>query len=242
VNEKLDKKGIKTESNVFKDQRIVHLLSKKEIADSSLELTFEKPQNFEFQPGQYVYLSLNDPVHMEMDISVRPFSIASHPDTDCLSFIMRKSKSSFKKSCEALQSGDKATIYGPTGTFKLNPSSLGIVFLVSGIGISPVLPMLEELKKRNYESPVCLISSNREESRAVFHEQLMEPGLKSYTYIPVFTGTEKRITAETLKKIPGELRELEYYIVGTSNFLNSMTEMLEECGIGSNQINTDNFG
>lgn len=242
VNEKLDKKGIKTESIVFNDQRIVRLLSKKEIADSSLELTFEKPEDFEFQPGQYVYLSLNDPAHTEMDVPVRPLSIASHPDADCLSFIMRKSKSSFKQSCEALQTGERATIYGPAGTFTLNPSSLGIVFLVSGIGISPLIPMLEELKKRSYEGPVCLISSNREESGAVFHEQLKEPGLKNYTYIPVFTGKEKRITAETLKKIPGERKELEYYIVGTSSFLCSMTEMLEEYGIGSKQIYTDNFG
>lgn len=242
VNEKLDRKGIKTESLVFKDQRIVRLLSKKEIADSSLELTFEKPEEFEFQPGQYVYLSLNDPAYMEMDVPVRPLSIASHPDADCLSFIMRKSKSSFKQSCEALQSGDQATIYGPAGTFTLKPSSLGIVFLASGIGISPLIPMLAELKKRNYEGPVCLISSNRKESGAVFHEKLMDPGLKNYTYVPVFTGKEKRITAETLKKIPADLREMDYYIVGTSNFLNSMTEMLEECGIGSKQINTDNFG
>ena len=200
VNDKLDKKGISTEGLRFNDQRTVRLIGKKEIADSSLELTFEKPKDFVFQPGQYVYLSLKDPAYMEMDVPVRPLSIASHPDTDYLSFIMRKSKSSFKQSCEALQTGDKATIYGPAGSFILRPSPKGFVFLVSGIGISPVLPMLGELEKRGYEGPVCLISTNREEKGAAFHEKLMEPKLKNYTYVPVFTGKEKRISAETLKK------------------------------------------
>jgi len=242
INEKLDRKGIKNKEIEYKDSREVGLIRKKDINDLSLELVFEKPGNFEFEPGQYAYLSLKHQEGMALDVPIRPLSIASHPDRNSLSFIMRKSDSSFKKSCENLQKGDRVIIYGPAGTFTLKPSAKGILFLVSGIGISPVIPMLEELNKRNYEGPVCLISSNKEEKGAAFHDWLKDPGLKNYTYIPVFTKNEKRINTETLKKVPANLKELEYYIVGTSSFLNSMNEMLEKIGIDYKNINSDDFG
>lgn len=242
VNENIGRKGVKNKAVAFKDTREVRLISSKEICDSTLELVFEKPEGFRFQPGQYAYLSLMDPKRMEKDVPVRPLSIASHPDKDSLSFIMRKSKSPYKQNCEALQAGDRVTIYGPAGTVVLKPEAKGIVFLVSGIGISPVIPMLAELRKKNFEGPVCLISSNRKESGAAFHEELKNPGLKNYTYIPVFTGLEERIHAETLKEVRADLLEMEYYIVGTSSFLNSMTGILEELGIENRQINTDDFG
>ncbi len=242
VKKQLEKASLTKKVGQYSDPRVVKLLQKKKITAHTLELTFQKPDGLMFEPGQYAFVSLQNPAYTHSDIPVRPFSIASHPLEENLRFVMRSSDSSFKRSCEALQPGDFATIYGPVGEFTLNPESAGVVFLVSGIGISPVIPMLRELEQQAYNKPVYLFYSNKTEKTAAYHPQLANPGIKKYSYVPVFTGREDRINADTLKKTVTDLLALDFYIVGTSGFLNSMVEMLHKSGVTDGHIHTDDFG
>ena len=242
VGKQLEKvKGTQNKAQ-FSDEREVELLQNTELNANTLELVFQKPPGFNFQAGQYAYVSLQNPACKNADIPVRPLSISSHPSEGHLKFIMRNSNSSFKKSCEALKPGNKAIIYGPLGTFTLKGDSAGIVFLVSGIGISPVLPMLRELELQNYKGPVYLFYSNKNEDRAAFHNQLNRTGLDNYRYVPVFTGSEERINIQSFKKYISNVKEPDYYIVGSTGFLNSMFEMLQTNGVAASHIFTDDFG
>jgi all-trans-retinol 13,14-reductase len=242
VKKQLKKRPQIKKEGRYSDQREVKLLQKMNLSTATLELTFQKPPEFNFEPGQYAFVSLSNPTYKTLDMPLRPLSIVSHPSEDHLRFVMRSSSSSFKKSCEALQAGDLATIYGPIGEFTLKPKSTGVVFLVSGIGISPVLPMLRELEQQEYAKPVYLFYSNKTEDSATYHQQLKNSGIKNYTYVPVFTGSEERIHINTLKKTVGDLPDLDFYIVGSSGFLNSMLEMLEKNRVPAEHIFTDDFG
>ena len=242
IKKQMVKGGPAKKEEQYSDQRVVNLLQKEYISDQTLELIFQKPPGFKFQAGQYAYVSLNNPAYTAADIPIRPLSIASHPSEDHLKFVMRSSNSSFKRSCEALQPGDCATIYGPTGEFTLKPRNSSLVFLVSGIGISPVLPMLRELAQQSHENPVHLFYSNKKEDTAAYHRQLSNPGILKYSYVPVFTNTDGRINEKILQKRLSNLLKPEYYIVGSSGFLISMVEMLEKSGVRADQIHTDDFG
>lgn len=238
----LDKENPVRKKGHYSDSRIVNFLDKREIATQTLELSFQKPAGFHFQVGQYAYVKLLNPAHEELDIPIRPLSIASHPDEENLRFVMRKSESAYKRSCTLLNQENSATIYGPVGDFFLNPDSGGMVFLASGIGISPVLPMLRELEKQQYKNPVYLFYSNKNLESAAYHNKLEKSEIANYTYVPVFTESEQRINREKLKKIIPDLMKLDYYIVGSSGFLDSMTEVLQENGVKSAQIFKDDFG
>ncbi len=242
IRKVLDKESPGQKKGLYSDQRIVKFLGKREIATQTLELTFQKPEGFNFQAGQYVYLNLLNPAHEELDIPIRPFSIASHPDEETLKFVMRESKSAYKRSCAQLDQDDLATIYGPLGDFFLNPDSAGIVFLVSGIGISPVIPMLRELEKKQYKNPVYLFYSNKNIQAAAYHKQLIKTEIAYFSYVPVFTESEQRINSVKLKENIPDLEIYEYYLVGSSGFLDSMTDVLQENDVKSRQIFKDDFG
>ena len=94
----------------------------------------------QYKAGQYAILSLNNPRYTELDMPLRPLSMVSHPDEDTLQFAMRLSDSSFKKSVAAMAIGETATIFAPMGNFTLKAKNKRIVFLASGIGITPVTP------------------------------------------------------------------------------------------------------
>ena len=97
------------------DERIVKLLSRKEIDSNKIELSFEKPEGFQHQNDQFAILNLLEPKAVELDLPYRWLQIASAPEEPRLRFCIELKESSFHKSCQLLTVGDKALIFGPTG-------------------------------------------------------------------------------------------------------------------------------
>lgn len=221
------------------DDTSVKLIEKNIVATNTLELVFEKPKDFIFKPGQYAILSIDKPTNTNNDIPHRALSIASHPDENLLRFSMRKSESGFKQSCDLMQQNDTATIFGPMGEFLLSETPEPIIFLVSGIGITPIIPMLKELEKTNFKQPVFLFYSNKTKESSAYLDYLEK--LQQYKFIPVFTSTDKRIDKDLIVKYAGELNQYSYYIVGTSEFTNGMRELLQN-NVESSKIKIDDFG
>jgi phytoene dehydrogenase-like protein/ferredoxin-NADP reductase len=221
------------------DDRSVKLIEKNIVATNTLELVFEKPKDFVFKPGQYAILSIDKPSSTNNDIPLRALSIASHPDENLLRFSIRKSESGFKQSCDLMKQNDTATIFGPMGEFLLSNTAEPIIFLVSGIGITPIISMLKELEKTNFKQPVLLFYSNKTKESSAYLDYLEQ--LKQYKLIPIFTNTDKRIDKDLLVKHAGDLKKYTFYIVGTSEFTNGMTLLLQN-HVESSKIKIDDFG
>lgn len=233
----------KTYQNLFlEDSRSVKLLGRRTLAENSIELIFEKPPGFYHKAGQYAILRLNKPKKNDMDLPFRSLSIVSHPHEPTLRFAMRMSESCFKQSCAQMDVGEEATIFGPTGKFLLNPGAEHIVFLICGIGITPVLPMLKELEEKQFKGLVYLFNSNRTTSSAAYQSELESIKIINYTHIPVFTSIDKRIDIDLLKHHLTDLHRYDYYLVGTSPFLISMKQLLNKEGVSVAKIKMDDFG
>ncbi len=225
------------------DERTVRLVNKTDIAKDAVELTFEKPAGFTHEPGQHVVLKLTDPETNELDMPFRPLSIVSHPEEPVLRFAMRSSKSSFKKSCDHLKAGDQALIFGPIGDFGLSGNTEeNIVFLVGGIGITPVIPMLKELQRNGHKGKVVLFYSNKEPSSTAYLDEIESDHPDDFTLVDVYTRRDKRIDEAFLKERLGELKEYSYYIVGATSFVDSMKGLLLPNGVGSSQLKVDDYG
>lgn len=122
----------------------VKLISKKYISENTIELTFEKPEKFQYKAGQYTILSLINPKYTDLDLPHRPLSLVSSPYENVLKFAMRISNSSFKKSVTAMEIGDEVCIYGPMGDFTIDIKNMqNIVFFAAGIGITPIISILK---------------------------------------------------------------------------------------------------
>lgn len=230
------------DTRILQDSRVVKLLEKKFICENTIELTFEKPLGFFHAAGQYAILRINHPKVTELDLPFRSLSIVSHPDEPTLRFAMRKSGSSFKKSCAEMEIGYEATIFGPTGEFFVNSDAARVVFLVSGIGITPVMPLLKEIEKKRFKGDVFLFYSNKTTSSEAYGAELKNLEITNYTYTPIITSTEKRLGLELLEAHLKDLQNCHYYAVGTSPFLNAMRDLLNKAGVDYSRITMDDFG
>ena len=216
------------------------LIERNNIAENTVELIFTKPDDYNFKIGQYTFLNVGD--NPDDKTFSRALSIASHPDEDILRFVMRISDSEFKKRCLEMKYGDKATITQSIGSFGFKFSNKEIVFLISGIGIAPIIPMLMELEKINYQGKVSLFYSNRTLAKTTYNEKLQNFNIKNYNYNPVFTGIQPRINIDLLKEKLDDIYNAHYYIIGTSDFIKTMKTLLEENHIDKNHYLVDNFG
>ncbi|WP_339011226.1 ferredoxin--NADP reductase [Fusobacterium animalis] len=215
------------------------LIERNNVAENTFELIFTKPDDYFFKIGQYIFL---DVAHKGENKIARALSIASHPDENILRFVMRISDSDFKTRCLEMKKGDNATITQATGNFGFKFSDKEIVFLISGIGIAPIMPMLMELEKINYQGKVSLFYSNRTLAKTTYHERLQDFNIKNYNYNPVFTGIQPRINIDLLKEKLDDIYNSNYYIIGTSDFIKTMKTLLEENHIDKKNYLVDNFG
>jgi len=103
------------DDKTYVDDRIVPLRERKQIDEKSVELSFKKPANSQPEEGRYVCLNLLHPKVTDLDLPYRWLPIASSKDEDNLRFHIELDGSSFSKSCELLDSGDVALLFGPKG-------------------------------------------------------------------------------------------------------------------------------
>jgi ferredoxin-NADP reductase len=141
-----------------------------------------------------------------------------------------------------MEPGEEATIFGPTGKFVINWDVKNIVFLISGIGITPVVPMLKELEENQFTGKVFLIYSNKTKNSTAYDDELKNIKLTNYNYLPIITSETKRIDSELLKRHLKDLNNYEYYLVGTTPFLKAMKLILMNEGVDLTKLNEDDFG
>jgi hypothetical protein len=99
----------------YVDHRIVTLLERKKIDDKTLELSFVKPADTKPKKGKYACLNLLNPKVTELDLPYRWLPLASSQEEDSMRFHIELDGSSFSKSCELIDKGDEAIVFGPKG-------------------------------------------------------------------------------------------------------------------------------
>ena len=153
------------------------LIDRTQVADGTLAFAFERPAGFEFTAGQYLTITLPDPLYTDEKGNSRTFSIASPPqDAGRLVIATRMTGSALKRSLAEAPLGTPVSIFGPAGDFTLGPDPTPVVFIAGGIGITPFRSMLLDAAARGLPHRITLIYSNRTPEGAPFHEELARPG------------------------------------------------------------------
>lgn len=137
------------------------------IADDLFELTVRRSggEPLAFRAGQFVWLAVAPRLFPLFD---HPFSIASSPAAGPeLRFIVKQA-GDFTNRIASLTPGTRVGIDGPHGSFVLDDLDADAILLVAGgIGIAPVLSLLDDLAARRDPRPVRLIYRGASPSRMV---------------------------------------------------------------------------
>jgi ferredoxin-NADP reductase len=233
---------------------ICKLQDRKEVAEGTMALRFEKPSGWAFKAGQYLDMTLLDPPESDAAGNVRSFSIASAPHEETLMVATRMRDTAFKRVLRMMPIGAPVRIEGPSGDLILQKDlTRAAVFLAGGIGITPFRSIVHWAAKEKLPNRIVLFYSNRRPEDTLFLTELqsLERDNPKYKLIASMTEMEKSHqpwNGETGLIDQGMLgRHLKdaaspiYYVAGPPAMVKGLHEMLSKAGLDDDDIRVEEF-
>lgn len=211
---------------------VLKLLETIELGQDYVLFQFEKPQDFDFEEGQYgVFL------HVDKEIEgrrMRAFSFASSSDRTTLDIATKivDEPSDFKQKMMELKPGDTMTVDGPMGNFihdKVRPN----VLIAGGIGITPIRSILQQY---GGQTRFHLVYSERHH-HFPFQKELEDMPNVNDIYVSGIETTTGAIEAAVANHGNGAA----YYISGSPGFITGIKAILEDLSVDSGNITFDRF-
>ena len=202
---------------------------------------------FHFKPGQFVHIKAPLFVNLES----HPFSIVSSPLAhDKLEFCIRAC-GDWTNSFVKLLDGAELQIAGPFGTFSWEDSLTNAVFLAGGVGIAPVMSMLNYLSQQKINLNLLLLYGNRTETTIVYKKELEEltKKINSLKIVHILSdispnnpwkGYRGFVTPNILKKEVDFSLDPTFFICGPPIFITKMEDLLRSnFSIGEQKIKSE---
>ncbi len=202
-----------------------------------------------FAPGQFAWLRLDRSVAAEE----HPFTIASGSHTGHRPEFTIRHNGDFTSTMGRLRPGSPVWIDGPHGSFTADfLAATGLVMIAGGVGITPMMSMLRTLAHRRDRRPHRLVVVAGTADELLFRTELAVLRRQlNLTVIevlrrphPGWDGFAGRVDARLLAAVlPGPFRrnQLDYFVCGPPALVDSVTVALEELGIPTPRVHTEQF-
>lgn len=211
----------------------------KNLQDDYYEFSFKKNKSFTWEAGQYTHLSL--PTRTVEGKQNRAFSMTTLPSDEDVVFCTRTGSefSSFKKELFSLEKGETVVSDGALGEFTLpdKDEEKPLVFVVGGVGITPIHALVKELINREYKGEITLLYSSRDFYFFKDFFEECETSLLNFKFIKVQHKDE--VNEETAKLVDKYKNEGLYFISGSPKFVNGMDDKFKELGVKEDQLKED---
>jgi ferredoxin-NADP reductase len=232
----------------------VKLKAQKTLCAGTTAFYFEKPEEFEFEAGQFFNFTLLSPGETDLEGNTRALSIASAPHERNLMVAMRLRTTAFKRTLNSLPLGSELLLQGPFGWMTLpRNSTRPAVLLAGGIGITPFRSLVRSEAESLSARRILLFYSVRVPEEAAFLEELreVEQYNRRYKLICTVTQPEKsrmawlgetgRISMQMLSKWIPDLSVPIYYIAGPPAMVTAVRQMLVGSGVAEEDIRAEEF-
>lgn len=230
----------------------IKLKKKEEVADDTFAFYWEVPEDFTFKAGQFAEFTLIDPPQTDEEGNTRVFSFVHSPYEKEIVTATRIRDSAFKQTLRDLEEGTEVTCAGPFGGFTLHKTeSTPAVFVIGGIGITPVRSMIAQALNEGTKHDITLLYSNKTPQDAPFLEEFEQMAKEhgNFHFVPVMTRTSEdewdgesgHIDADMLKRHVDDVAKPIYYLSGPANMVQAMNDMLVEAGANEDNIRLEEF-
>lgn len=215
----------------------VYFERREEIGSATWQYFFEAEKPFDFVPGQYVSLNLENVV-CDNRGSSRTFSLTSLSDDASLSFVTKHFglQTPYKSSLELLKPGDTARIGDAMGDLVLPKSKdVPLVFIAGGIGIASYASMFTYLLKQKEERSIFLFYYVRSRHEMIFRELFDSYPLsgKDIALAPNHIRAE-----DVMSSVPTDSL---FYLSGSQQFVEDLREGLGDLRVPHSRIVFDYF-
>lgn len=220
------------------------------VGERAVEMTLHGPAatRLRFRAGQFIWMTLaphRPPFHDH------PFSIASAPaDLPRLRLLINE-VGDCTRTFERIAPGTRIAIDGPHGSFIVPPDKAPVLLIAGGIGIAPLLGMIEEAAANGDPRPFRLLYAARGERHLVCLDRLrdLQARLDLSVRCLVDNGPrEEQVGAGPLQAshirdfVDGvDIGEAVALVCGPPPMMEVVTDALLEAGVGKNAILYERF-
>ena len=199
----------------------------------------EKPEGFDFTPGQAVNLSINDP---EWKNELRPFTFTNQKETKNLEFIVKiySEHKGVTNKLAGINTGAELILHDVFGAIHYEKPG---IFIAAGTGITPFLASFRDLYKNNNLRGNKLIFLNKtsldiiafNELNRMFKEDIMH--VLTREGVVGFKG--RRIDRNFLIENISDFSQ-HFYVCGPTDFVGDVLRILKDLGASSDSLVFEN--
>jgi len=218
--------------------------------ESVSSFRFIPQEKIDFVSGQFlrVFFDPDNPQNKELN---KFLSFSCAPGKEYFEVSKKNSGSAFCQRLFGLQPDDPVLIKAPMGKCVLKAEQKKICFLIGGIGITPVISMLETICQQKLDHDTVLIYSNLTEDGIAFRPELDQWAADCPTIKVVHTVVDEPPKSEGVlsglidqemitSQVPGVLAR-DIFIFGPPVMVDAIKNLCKDLGISDDKINLERF-
>lgn len=230
---------------------------KKEITGSDIAAFTVQPESASFDvsslplvAGQYITVK-TDPEDSD-HIALRHYSLYSVDSSEGLKFAVRRDNKNEHRGLvsnhlhDHVEVGDTVLLSAPAGDFELNQSLINqneipLVFMSAGVGVTPLLAMLETQVKANPKRPIIWAYACQNQDFQAFDVRI-DALLAQAEHVQkhcFYSENNQRLDNEFLQTLPNPA---DIYVCGSMSFMDSMIDGLTALQYSADNIHYEPFG
>jgi len=197
-------------------------------------LVFDRPDGFEYKPGQGVELSL---LKAGWEDEGRPFTPVTLPHEETLEFVIKSypEHDGVTEQIGKLSPGDKVRIKGPFGA--ISDEGPG-VFIAGGAGVTPMIAILRNrLDENGTLDGSTLVFANKTADDIIWRDKFEAMDGLTTAFVVDSPGADvpqQRLTRDYLRQFVEP--ETRCYLCGPPPMMEAVRTALQDIGVGSDQI------
>lgn len=219
----------------------VNILAVTEDTHETRVLVTEKPEGFDFSPGQATNVAL---AKENWKDESRPFTMTSLPTDPCLQFTIKTypERDGVTDEMRNIQAGDQLLLEDPWGAIQYEGPGL---FIAGGAGVTPFLAIFRDLHRKGQLFGNVLLYSNEKSEDAIAAGELKTMlGKDCHFFVtdeehPQFDS--RRIDRERLAQHLEQFSNPKVYLCGPPSMMEAITETLKDLGIEDDNLITEDL-
>jgi ferredoxin-NADP reductase len=219
-------------------QYIVKILSIKHITHDVLQLVTEKPEEYNFTPGQATEVSINKP---DWKGKKNPFTFTCLPENDFLEFSIKTypEHKGVTNELLKLKKTDELILHDVFGAISYKGEG---VFIAGGAGVTPFISIFRDLHAKNKIGNNKLIFANKTKADIILEKEFTD--LLGKNFINILSDEKLegyangQITEDFLKSFVNDT-PLHIYVCGPPPMMEAVEKQLSNLHISKKAITVE---